>query len=656
MYILGFSGGPATMAERELDMNAQSLSHDGAVVLIKDGQVVAAVEEERLNRVKHSNLFPSEGAKFCLEKAGISILDVSKIAFYLNESYLDGLLKEVHDSRGQSGQPLRARDVLGGRLHQLFGVDVRDKCHFVDHHVAHAYSAFPYSGVDESLVLIMDAMGESTSGLIGRAKNGNFEKLCDLREEQSLGRLYGRVIRFMGLGMFDEYKAMGLAPYGNPAVFRSLFQELYVLKDGGQFELASRDRLIAVLAPQVPIARSSDELEQCHRDLAAALQEALETIVFHILRHWQTVTGLEHLSLAGGVAHNCTMNGKILASGMFKSVFVQPAAHDAGCALGAAIHAALTQDPTLSIKPFGSVYWGPSIPGNDGIRDILEQWSDWLEYRQSTDIVGETADCLASGDVIGWVQGASEFGPRALGNRSIIADPRPAENRQRINFMIKKREGFRPFAPSVTQEAASVYFELAGAPALPFMSFVVGVRPEHRSALGAITHVDGTARVQTVSESANPRYWKLLNAMGDRIGIPMVLNTSFNNNVEPVVDSVEDAICCYLTTGLDKLVIGDFIITNRNGAFNQKLRGVRIDLEPHAVLESVEGAPDSFVVRSTLIMTKLKIHQETHAFLLDSSPKKASAISAVVSDDIRALWEKRLIRLRPRVEESKQVC
>lgn len=657
MIVLGLSGGFATKTQQQWNPVGDALSHDASAVLIRDGKVVAAVEEERLNRIKHSALFPAEAARSCIDRAGTSIREVDAIAFSVNEAYLDRRLAELHTETGAGNRLQGARDVLGERLYSVFGEHLRHKLHFVDHQLAHAYSAFPYAGGDESLVLVLDGAGEFSGGLIGSANGGGFRQLRDLAPAQSLGALYGNVIRFLGLGRFDEYKAMGLAPYGDPAVFRQTFRELVSLKDGWQYELASTDKLNQTLSRRVPIARGSDDLTQCHRDLAAGLQECLETIVFHLLRHWQHTTGLQHLCLAGGVAHNCAMNGKILASGWFKSVFVQPAAHDAGCALGAANYVSRMLKPQQNIAPLKHVYWGRSIEEGESLDTTLHAWRDWLDVRKSDDIATDAARCLAAGDVVGWVQGASEFGPRALGNRSILADPRPPENRSRINGMIKKRESFRPFAPAVTEQAANIYFELDNAPPLPYMSFVVKVRDAHRESLGAVTHVDGTARVQTVSECSNPRFWALLNAFGAQTGVPMLLNTSFNNNVEPIVDSVEDAICCFLTTGLDKLVVGDYLIANRPATFAEKLRNSTIGLCWHTMLraagETGAGSESGAIVSSTQTKAMARVGAATHAFLRSLSTLRERNVPSALIDapgfsaDIENLWEKRLIRIMP---------
>jgi carbamoyltransferase len=432
-------------------------------------------------------------------------------------------------------------------------------------------------------------------------------------------------------------------------------RSLVALMDQGQYRLAAKDEVDRVLARLVPLARGSDDLLQCHRDLAAAVQECLETVVLHLLKHWQNTTGLRHLCLAGSVAHNCAMNGKILASGCFESVFVQPAAHHAGCALGAANHVSRRLRPELPIAPLRHVYWGPQIAHGETLRASLHAWRAWLDVRQSDDIVADTAACLAAGEVVGWVQGASEFGPRALGNRSILADPRPAGNRARINRMIKKREEYRPFAPAVTEQVATDYFELGSTSSLPYMSVVVPVREMHRKSLGAVTHVDGSARVQTVCEQDNPRFWALLNAFGAQTGVPILLNTSFNNNVEPIVDSVDDAICCFLTTGLDKLVVGDYLMTHRPGRLAEKLKSAAIGLAWHAVVP-----PDAVAVArvgSTLTKTAMPVGPSTLAFLRRLSNSSLRGFLEVVAEgivdddsfyaDIQVLWEQRLIRIAP---------
>lgn len=660
MYILGICGGADTLARREFRLANTGLGHDAASVLIKDGRVVAGIEEERLLRVKHTNLFPIGSIRFCLDSAGIGLEDVDRIGFYLNEKFLDDRLAFQHDMSQEATHRWTARTLLADRLKTAFGVDVGDRIDFVDHHTAHAYSAFPYSKGSSSLVLTVDGIGETHSGTVGRSVDGMYEKLAEFGQDQSLGFLYVNTIMYIGFKVFEEYKVMGLAPYGNPAVYREGFSKLFELRDDGEYRIAPTPMILRQLSELLPGRKKGEEVLQSHKDLAATLQEALETIIFHILAHWQTATGLEHLCIAGGVAHNCTMTGKVMNAGLFKSVYVPPAAHDAGCALGAANYVLRRHAPAAPIHGFANVYWGTPVPANSVIADTLAKWQDWLQYRCSDDVTAETAEYLDHGQVVGWVQGNSEFGPRALGNRSILADPRPAANRARINMMIKKREGFRPFAPSVIAEAAKDYFAFENADALPYMSFIVGVRPALQQQLGAITHVDGTARIQTVEKEDNPRYWQLIESFGRRTGIPMLLNTSFNNNVEPIVDSIEDAIVCYLTTELDVLVIGDFIVTRVGGDIASKLAGASVKLVAHGELQRIHSGLDdrqegeSFV-RSSLTGQKIRISEKTYealraAILYHSGgplPAEGWEADPDVLEQLRMLWENRLVRVEP---------
>jgi carbamoyltransferase len=290
----------------------------------------------------------------------------------------------------------------------------------------------------------------------------------------------------------------------------------------------------------------------------------LERIVLHMLSYYRQSTGSRNLCLAGGVFHNCSLNGAVLYSGLFDKVFVQPASHDAGGAYGAALDVAVERGEQLDRRRWSHLYFGTDIASGDKLERSLEQWGDFVEIERLNDPAERAAQLLADGSVIGWAQDRAEFGPRALGNRSILADPRPASNKDRINSMVKKREEFRPFAPAVLVERLRDYFEVpADYEEFPFMIFVLKVRPEWRAVLGAITHVDGTARVQTVSQHVNPRFWNLIRAFEACTGVPILLNTSFNNNAEPIVDSPDEAIACYLTTGLDVVIVGDYLLRRK---------------------------------------------------------------------------------------------
>jgi carbamoyltransferase len=561
MLVLGINGGDKR--EDEHDFRG-GYYHDAAAVLLRDGKLVAAIEEERLNRIKHSNCFPAHAIRFCLDRAGVTIADIDRIA--ISTALWNVMRREMELCLADLTRALpdKSSGNMAKLFHQHFGVDVLQKLRFVDHHHAHAWSAYALSGFTKALVLSIDAVGDGCSGKVFHACDKRLETLHTYPLDRSLGALYYNMISFLGFGDFEEYKAMGLAPYGDPQVYGSLFRENYRLLPKGDYEIKGFDAWFACfdsVGLLAHIRRRGESFTQVHMDFAAALQNTLEDIVFHVLRYYRAERELKQLCLAGGVAHNCTLNGKILNAGLFERVFVQPAAHDAGTSLGAALMIAFQEESDAQIIEIPHVFLGTHIGSNEEIAQTLDCWKEFIVFEQVPDIVVTSAQLLADGAVIGWVQGRSEFGPRALGNRSIVADPRPPDNKDRINAMIKKREGFRPFAPSVVEERMGEYFvsPLASAQ-LSFMTYVISVKEQSRHLLGAITHVDGTARVQTVSQSSNHKFWRLLNAFGEITGTPILLNTSFNNNVEPIVESVEDALACFLTTELDYLVVGDYLI------------------------------------------------------------------------------------------------
>lgn len=561
MITLGFNGGIDFPYENEFNFQSVDL-HDSAAALVVDGKVVSAIEEERLNRIKHSNktsIFSAVG--FVLDDYGISIEDVDKICYYMTEETCNRLLKFVST---KNFVPIRQRIVR--KINQRFACNLNeDKLCFVHHHLAHAVSTYNMSGFDDSLILTIDAYGDGLSGMVLKVENSHMEVMEKIPERESLGKFYTELIGYLGFRNFDEYKVMGLAPYGNPETYRNVFKGFYQLLPNGRFKINTE--YFALLNNLEGIPREKDEpFTQVHKDLAAALQESLEIMVFHLLKHHKSQHDFKRLCLAGGVAQNCTLNGKILYSGMFEDVFVQPASYDAGTAIGAALyayHESTKNNGNANVR-LESVYWGTDIGSNDEILARLRNWETFVEYEKVENIAEKTAGLLADGAVVGWVQGKSEFGPRALGNRSILADPRPPENKDIINAMVKKREAFRPFAPSVLEEYVEEYYEVPGTyKKFPFMTFVLNVQKEKQKILGAVTHVDGTARIQSVSKETNPKYWQVIDEFRKLTGIPVLLNTSFNNNVEPIVDSFEDAVVCYLTTKLNYLVVGDYLIKKR---------------------------------------------------------------------------------------------
>lgn len=565
MIVLGVTGSFDRVDERVWKTGI----HDASATLIRDGEVVAAVEEERLNRYKHSGKMPLEAIRHCLDTAGITLDRVDRLVFNVLERDVDESLEAAYRANLVGGYRL-GRPFIQQLLKREFGCTLDPgRFEFVDHHYAHAVSAFVPSGFPESLVVTLDGMGSGLSGSVWMGADGALTHLRNYDglprpTTQSLGHLYIAVTAFLGFRNFDEYKVMGLAPYGDRRRHRAVFDTLYALKPGGDYDvyLSRLDALTEICPPR----RRQDPIAQVHMDIAAALQEALETLVFHILTFYREETGATRLCLSGGVAHNCAANGKILRDGLFEEAFVQPASHDGGLSLGAALHG---YRPTggaapRRASPMTHAYLGPDCGDEAAIERELSQWSACIDYARSDRLSEQVAALMADGRIVGWIQGRAEFGPRALGNRSIVADPRPAGHKDLINAMIKKREAFRPFAPSVLEERADEYFELPrGQRQLPYMVFVVNVREPYRELLGAITHVDGTARIQTVSRVSNPAFWALIHAFGERTGVPIVLNTSFNNNAEPIVTSPRDGLVCFLTTGLDVLVVGPYIVTKK---------------------------------------------------------------------------------------------
>lgn len=562
MTVLGLTGGIDATHANEFAVRFDNI-HDAAAVLVRDGRVLAAIEEERLNRIKHTNKAPHGAIRFCLEQAGIKAEQLDAVVFYATEPYVQRVLQMLHLGDFGQRELMTPRGYVQRMVRTATGGEIDPaKIYFVDHHTCHAVSAYAMSGFDAALVASIDGQGESIAVVIYDGRGRELKPLKRFAESDSLGALYREVIRFLGYEMFDEYKVMGMAPYGDAAKYRELFKTFYELKPAGDYSL-HLERLTALFRVAKP-RRKGEAFSEIHQHIAAALQETVEKIALHLLTHWQRTTGHKNLCLVGGVTHNCSMNGRLLYSGLFEKIFVQPAAHDAGCAIGAALAVQLALAPNSPVEPLTDVYWGSELGTPEEIGRELQTWSGFVTAERCDDIGARAADLLAAGKAIGWVQGRSEFGPRALGNRSILADPRPAENKDIINRMVKKRESYRPFAPSVLAEKVDDYFvTTATEKEFPSMSVILDVRPECRALLGAITHVDGTARVQTVTRTMNPRYWELIRAFGERTGVPMLLNTSFNNHAEPIVDSVFDSIVCFLTTDLNALAVGDWLVLKR---------------------------------------------------------------------------------------------
>jgi carbamoyltransferase len=655
MLVIGLSGG-LNWDSSEQFQEASNFLHDAAAVVVRDGQVIAALEEERDNRLKHSNKFPLGAIRHCLLAAQVSAADVDRWAYGFGNVL--GMISMNAFMADMNVAPLlSSQSILAERISSGLGASVSPSAiATVPHHVAHVASAFEPSGFDSALVVSYDGGGDDGHGKVVSVVNGEYHSVAELGGSQSLGLFYHYAMRPLGYGRFDEYKVMGLAPYGDPARFRAELSSLYALGDHGRYEI--HFDVFPSLVGIVKLRKPGESFTQEHKDLAAAIQEALETMAFHVIKAARETTGHRNLCLAGGVALNCTFNGKLAKTNWFDEIFVQPVATDAGAALGAALYVERMEAPVRKRAALTHVYLGRPA-GNGDIDATLRDWAGVLDFEERPDICEEAAKRLSAGSVLGWVQGRSEFGPRALGNRSIVADPRPAENKDRVNLMVKKREAYRPFAPSVLSEHAAEYFDLPDYPRrFAFMNFAVPVKPGKRELLQATTHVDGTSRVHVVYEDANPRYWRLIAEFYKLTGVPVVLNTSFNNDAEPIVDSVDDALQCFLTTGLDCLVVDDYLVTKTQPSIRiQESMFASQPRTTHLIRRGGHGdGAGGYALRKTVADSRpINISAEAFSLLVKSDGTKSigdllgkDALTGKLADELLDLWQKRLIRIDAR--------
>jgi carbamoyltransferase len=555
-----------------------SQGHDSAAALVVDGEVIAAAAQERFSRKKHTGDLPIDAIQFCLREAGLAIEEIAQIAHGFDYSPYRQLYSIDPDS-SRLYQDVFSKEVLVRQLQRYFPDIHAEKIQPVNHHLAHAASAAFTSGWDECLVVVNDAMGEVQSLTVFQFRGGEFNKLREISANDSIGILYSLVTLHLGFDFnSDEYKIMGLAPYGNPERFRAFFEKTVDLRADGSIRIPilrlnrsreERENYVATRAhldEQLVRRRAPDaEITQEHKDVAAALQECLDRTVLHVCGHFGKQTGMRRVALAGGVALNCTANGKLIDSGIFDEVYIQPAAGDDGTALGAALYrASLSEEVHNRRMPVPLL--GPAHP-LPCIEKAIEKHASRIavtNFDSLDQTCAEAARLIAEGRVIAWYRGRMEYGPRALGNRSILADPGHPAMRDRINAMVKMREAFRPFAPACSVEQAHRWFNVAPGTQMPYMITVVDVRPEHRAALPAITHVNGSARLQTVSEKDNPDFHRLLQATGKTTGREMVLNTSFNVKGQPIVNTPEEAIETFLGTGIEFLFLENRIVARRD--------------------------------------------------------------------------------------------
>lgn len=555
--------------------------HDAAACLVRDGVPVAAVEEERFSRRKHDPRFPQQAIAYCLRQAGIGAGDLAGVAFYEKPlRKLERLLGTAALHRGAEAPAEMVAGEISGFLHESLLVEQLMAAHFgytgkvyySEHHLSHAASAFYPSPFAEAAVLTVDGVGEwaTTAEFMGSA--AGLTALREIRYPHSLGLLYSAMTAYLGFRVNDdEYKVMGLASYGQPTLKHDI-DRLLTLHDDGSYALDMQyfsfdrtrarmftDALVDLLGPARHV---DDPIETRHQAIAASLQLATEEAMLNLTSHLARTSGAEHLCMAGGVAYNCVANSRVQQSGAFKRVWVQPAAGDSGCAMGAALEVSARlsggarRGAGAAPMPH-SAYLGPSFTDAEIEEKLIEAGLDYDRHTPES-LCAATASLLHRNFIIGWFQGRMEFGPRALGSRSILANPCNPDMKDILNARVKFREEFRPFAPAVLKEAADVYFEMFDES--PYMLFTPRVREGMGDKIPSVTHVDGTARVQTVTDDTNPLFYQLLQAFGALSGTPVLINTSFNVRGEPIVTLPENAIYCFLHTDIDFLVIGNFIV------------------------------------------------------------------------------------------------
>lgn len=568
---------------------------DSSAAIFKNGVMIAATEEERFRRVKHWAGFPSMAVQFCLEEAGITLAEVDHIAIG-RDPYAKFRNKVLFLLKNPSGgwnavvdRLKNARKVssLEDEFIALKGAPdkavIKSKIHQVEHHRSHLASAFFASPFEEAALVSIDGSGDFTTTMIGVGKGNKIEVLDSVDFPHSVGLFYTAFTQLLGFPHYgDEYKVMGLAPYGEAKYVDKLRDVLLFDNNNGLFTLnlkyfrSAKQGIVSYGHDHIPVvaslyssymeekfgaARKKEEpLSQYHKDMAASIQRITEELIFHILNHLQKRTGLSTVCIAGGVAQNSVANGKITRNTGFKRVYIPSAGHDAGISMGAAlyVHNQLLHQPRAT--PIWSAYTGSRFT-NEAIEAYLKSRNIVYTRYSDEELYEKVANRLIDAGVVGWFNGRAEFGPRALGARSILADPRRQDAKELLNSKIKRRESFRPFAPSILKEYVSEYFEVNDD--VPFMEKVFPIKPEKHASIPAVTHVDGTGRLQTVDKAVTPRYYALIDAFRRKTGVPILLNTSFNEN-EPIVNSPENALECYLRTNMDMLVLENCVIS-RNG-------------------------------------------------------------------------------------------
>jgi carbamoyltransferase len=555
-------------------LGINSVYHESAAALLVDGELVAAVEEERFNRIKHAkeadwnnpHQLPERAIRFCLKQAGLTARDIDHVGYSF-----DPKLRRKRYRAEWWGQ--KVEETFQVRLGQVqsaveefLGRSLGQRFHFVPHHLAHAASAYFPSGFDRAAILTVDGIGESAGSSLAKGVGTRIQSVETFEYPHSIGFLWEEFSGYLGFSNYDASKVMGLAAYGNPEIFRQQFESILRAETENygvaqDFLGVQLDKFVRMEAMFGPPRGMEDEILPRHADIAAALQAATDAAVMALVRRAKRKVPFDNLCIAGGVALNCVTNEVITRSGEFANVFIPSAPHDAGTAIGAAfaVHCAKQKRPPQ--RGYSTPYLGPSFKRADILAAVK---SAGLNARRSKSPARDAADMIADGKIVAWFQGRMEFGPRALGNRSLLADPRRPELRNILNQKVKHREDFRPFAPSVLAEHADEWFEVgAHSVSHAFMLFAPEVKPGKRDRIPAVVHKDGTARVQLVSRKSNPRFHEVISAFFAKTGVPLVVNTSFNDS-EPIVCTPTDAIVTFRKSGIDALFMDDVVLVARD--------------------------------------------------------------------------------------------
>jgi carbamoyltransferase len=555
-------------------LGINSVYHESAAALLVDGELVAAVEEERFNRIKHAkeadwdnpHQLPERAIRFCLKQAGLTARDIHHVAYSFDPKLRRKRYRaEWWGHKVEETFQLRLGQVQSA-VEEFLGRSLGQRFHFVPHHLAHAASAYFPSGFDRAAILTVDGIGESAGSSLAKGVGTRIQSVETFEYPHSIGFLWEEFSGYLGFSNYDASKVMGLAAYGNPEIFRQQFESILRAETENygvaqDFLGVQLDKFVRMEAMFGPPRGMEDEILPRHADIAAALQAATDAAVMALVRRAKRKVPFDNLCIAGGVALNCVTNEVITRSGEFANVFIPSAPHDAGTAIGAAfaVHCAKQKRPPQ--RGYSTPYLGPSFKRADILAAVK---SAGLNARRSKSPARDAADMIADGKIVAWFQGRMEFGPRALGNRSLLADPRRPELRNILNQKVKHREDFRPFAPSVLAEHADEWFEVgAHSVSHAFMLFAPEVKPGKRDRIPAVVHKDGTARVQLVSRKSNPRFHEVISAFFAKTGVPLVVNTSFNDS-EPIVCTPTDAIVTFRKSGIDALFMDDVVLVARD--------------------------------------------------------------------------------------------